>query len=86
MSEDYNLRCWNTMINHIKALDFVFNINKIRVTTEEDGVSENFSIALHGVSNTNAESNDKFERFFETMMSLCQNFNITNTIANNATN
>ena len=86
MSEDYNLRCWNTIMNHIKALDFVFNINKIRVTTEEDGVSENFSIALHGVTNNNEDSNNKFERFFETMMTICQNFNITNTIANNATN
>ena len=85
MSEDYDLKCWNTIINHIKALDFTFNINQIDINVQEDGVSNNHLMVFNSVTTTNEESNNKFQRFFENMMTFCEYFNITNTIDNNAT-
>ena len=41
--------------------------------------------AQEKLSTTNEESNNKFQRFFENMMTFCEYFNITNTIDNNAT-
>ena len=86
MSEDYDLKCWNTIINHIKALDFTFNINQIDITVEEDGVSNNHLMLFDNIATNNEESNNKFQNFFDNMITFCEYFNITNTIENNATN
>ena len=79
-SESFNKECWKVIITAIKALEYTFGINRIENKMFEISEWSTVSAVDFGTTNlaiTEQECDSKFEPFIDTLIALCEHFNIT---------